>query len=439
MFHKTLYRQLIKVFGSEEKIPKDLNPLFQAISDTYLHADEDRALTIRSLEISSRELENLNIQLASEGEIIEKEVEKRTQELSAERNKLSLILSGIVDAVIAVDLQKRIILFNKAAENLTGYRTVEVMYKPIDEVIKLFDNVTQISSETFCPMPQNNFEGIIYNKQGLKIFGLNQKQAYVDLLTGQIKEGSVFNLGCILTLHDVSKEMQLEEMKLDFVSMSVHELRTPLTSVTSYLYIFLRDYAKSMDAKQTSILSRINIATQRLVSLVENLLNVSRIEKGTLTLSLLPLDWIKNIDEEIAEMIDQANDKKITLEFIKPQQSFIVIADKFRINEVLSNLLANAVAYTSAGGKITVWLERKDNEVITHIQDTGAGIPKDALPHLFTKFFRVSGSLEQGSKGTGLGLYIAKSVVQLHKGKIWVNSEFGKGSTFSFSLPCTNS
>lgn len=439
MFHKTLYRQLIKVFGSEGKIPKDLNPLFQVISDTYLHADEDRALTVRSLEISSRELENLNIQLQSEGEIIEKEVEKRTQELSAERNKLSLILSGIVDAVIAVDLQKRIILFNKAAENLTGYRTVEVMYKPIDEVIKLFDNVTQISSETFCPMPQNNFEGIIYNKRGLKIFGLNQKQAYVDLLTGQIKEGSVSNLGCILTLHDVSKEMQLEEMKLDFVSMSVHELRTPLTSVTSYLYIFLRDYAKSMDAKQISILSRINIATQRLVSLVENLLNVSRIEKGTLTLSLLSLDWIKNIDEEIAEMIDQANDKKITLEFIKPQQSFIVIADKFRINEVLSNLLANAVAYTSAGGKITVWLERKGNEVITHIQDTGAGIPKDALPHLFTKFFRVSGSLEQGSKGTGLGLYIAKSVVQLHKGKIWVNSEFGRGSTFSFSLPCTNS
>lgn len=440
MLHKTLYRQLIKIFGSEDKIPKDLIPLFQAISNTYLHADEDRDLIERSLEISSGELENLNIQLQSEGERIEKEVEKRTQELSVERNKLTVILSGIVDSVIAVDLQKKIILFNKAAENLTGYKAAQVIGKPIDEVIKLFDNVTQISSETFCPMPQNNFEGIIYNKLGLKILGLNQKQAYVDLLTGQIKEGPVSNLGCILTLHDVSKEMQLEEMKLDFVSMAAHELRTPLTAIKSYLYIFLRDYAKSMDAKQTSILSRINISTQRLVSLVENLLNVSRIEKGTLTLSLLPLDWVKNIDEEIAEIIDQANDKKITLEFIKPQQSSInVIADKFRINEVLSNLLENAVAYTSPEGKITVWLERKGNEVITHIQDTGKGIPKDALPNLFTKFFRVSGILEQGSKGTGLGLYIAKSVVQLHKGKIWVNSELGKGSTFSFSLPCTNS
>ncbi len=439
MFHKTLYRQLIKIFGSEDKIPKDLYPLFQAISDTYLHADEDRVLTVRSLEISSRELENLNTQLQSEGERIEKEVEERTQELSTERNKQSIILSGIVDSVIAVDLQKKIILFNKAAENLTGYQTAQVIGKPIDEVIKLFDNATPISSETFCPSQTNSFEGIIYNKQGLKILGLNQKQAYVDLLTGQIKEGSVSNLGCILTLHDVSKEMQLEEMKLDFVSMAAHELRTPLTSIKSYLYIFLRDYAKSMDAMQNSILSRINIATQRLVSLVENLLNVSRIEKGTLTLSLLLFDWVKNIDEEIAEIIDQANDKKITLEFIKPQSSINVLADKFRINEVLSNLLENAVAYTSPGGKITVWLERKGNEVITHIQDTGEGIPKNALPNLFTKFFRVSGILEQGSKGTGLGLYIAKSVVQLHKGKIWVNSEFGKGSTFSFSLPCTKS
>lgn len=440
MLHKTLLRQLIKIFGSEDKIPKNLYPLFQTISDTYLHADEDRDLTVRSLEISSQELEDLNKQLASEGERIEKEVKERTQELSAERNKLSLILSGIVDCIIAVDREKRIILFNKAAEKLTGYTITEVFGKPLEEIIKVFDNVTEVSSTVYCPIRSDNFEGIIYNKKGLKLFGLNGKQTYINLLAGQIEEGTSVNLGCILTLHDVSEEKQLDEMKLDFVSMAVHELRTPLTSIKSYLYIFLRDYTKSMDAKQTSILSRINISVQRLVSLVENLLNVSRIEKGTLTLSLFPFDWVKNIDEEIAEIIDQANDKKITLEFIKPQQSPInVIADKFRINEVLSNLLENAVAYTSPGGKITVWLERKGNEVITHIQDTGKGIPKDALPNLFTKFFRVSGILEQGSKGTGLGLYIAKSVVQLHKGKIWVNSEFGKGSTFSFNLPCTNS
>lgn len=439
MLHATLRRQLIKVFGSEQQIPKNLDSFLQLISDTYLHADEDRDLTGRSLEISSRELEELNKKLASEGEIIEKEVEKRTQELSAERNKLSIILSGIVDSVIAIDLQKRIIVFNKAAENLTGYSNDQVIGKHIDEVIKLFDNATQISSDIFCPIPENNFEGIVYNKRGLKILCVNQKQGYIDLLAGQIKEGYISNLGCILTLHDVSKEMQFEVMKLDFVSMAAHELRTPLTSIKNYLYVFIRDYTKSLDAKQNTILSRINIATQRLVSLVENLLNVSRIERGTLTLNLLPLDWVKNIDDSISEIIDQMKDKKIEFNFIKSRElpmPINVMADKFRINEVLSNLLSNAITYTPQGGKITIWLERKDDQIITHIQDTGEGIPKDALPNLFTKFFRVSGPLEQGSKGTGLGLYIAKSIIMMHHGKIWVNSEFGKGSIFSFSLPC---
>lgn len=439
MLHKALQRQLNKVFGSEDKIPKDLYPLFQTISDTYLHSDEDRALTVRSLEISSRELENLNKQLASEGEIIEREVEKRTLELSAERNKLSLILSGIVDCIIAVDMDKRIILFNKAAENLTGYKITEVLGKPLEEIIKVFDNVTELSSEIYCPIRSDNFEGIIYKKEGLKLFTLNGKQTYINLLAGQIKEGTDVNLGCILTFHDVSEEKQLDEMKLDFVSMAAHELRTPLTSIKGYMYVLLRDYKDVLNEKQLTILSRIGIASQRLASLVENLLNVTRIEKKQITLIMQPTDWVKNIEDVILEIIDQAKDKKIQLNFIKPDQLILVQADKSRINEVLMNLLANAINYTPSEGKITIWVEKVGQEVITHIQDTGEGIPKEALPHLFTKFFRVSGVLEQGSKGTGLGLYITKSIVQLHKGRIWVQSTLGKGSTFSFSLLGTNS
>ncbi|KKR81170.1 MAG: Multi-sensor signal transduction histidine kinase [Candidatus Daviesbacteria bacterium GW2011_GWA1_41_61] len=367
-------------------------------------------------------------------------LEQDRQLIAAERNKLQVVLSGISDAVIAVDLQWQIILVNKAALTLTGLAAKQLLGNKLTTVVKVEDSENQIIPITsYCPIRTDNFEGVTFNQDKLKV--ITAKREFVaNLIASQIKEGPKVNMGGILTFHDVSEQSQLEEMKLDFVSMAAHELRTPLTSIKGYLHIFLRDYAKSMDPEQTSILSRIGISTQKLVSLVENLLNVSRIEKGDLTLSLLPLDWVKNIYEVVAEIINQANDKKITLEFIKPQQSSInVIADKFRINEVLTNLLANAITYTSPGGKITVWLERKGNEVITHIQDTGEGIPKDALPHLFTKFFRVSGTLEQGSKGTGLGLYIAKSVVQLHKGKIWVNSELGKGSTFSFSLHCTNS
>lgn len=434
-YHKTLQRQINKFCG-DLGLPANLEKLFQAISDTYQHHDEDRALIERSLELSSRELEELNTQLQSEQIIIENQVEQRTLELKTERNKLAVTLASIVDGVIAVDLNRNIIIFNKAVEKLTGYKISEVLGKPIDQIIKIFDNVTELSPNTYSPISSASFEGIVYNKEGVKLIGLNGKEAFVNLVVGQIKEGKEANLGCILTLYDVSKEKQLEEMKLDFVSMAAHELRTPLTSIKGYMYIFLRDYRDSLNSQQITLLSRINISTQRLVSLVENLLNVTRIERGTLTISLSEIDWIDNTEEAISEIIDQAKDKKIELNFLKPKESPLdVTVDKSRINEVLLNLLANAISYTNSGGKVTVWIERKGNEIITHIQDNGQGIPKEALPYLFTKFFRVSGNLEQGSKGTGLGLFIAKSIVEMHKGKIWVNSQLGKGSTFSFSLP----
>ncbi len=429
-YHKTLQRQISKFSGEE---------LLRVISETYQHFDEDRALLERSLELSSRELEELNIQLQSEQIIIENKVEQRTLELKAERNKIAVTLASIVDTVIVVDLKRNIIIFNKAAEKLTGYKLADALGKPLDQIIKLFDNVTELSPDTFCPVSSDGFEGIAYSKEGLELIGLNGKEAYVNLLAGQIREGKNANLGCILTLYDVTKEKQLEEMKLDFVAMAAHELRTPLTSIKGYLYIFMRDYLKFMDEEQTTILQRLNISAQKLSSLIENLLNVSRIERKSLNLNLQPIDWVSNIQVVILEFMEQVKDKKQELIFDSPSERLPQVkADPLRINEILSNLLSNAVNYTAPGGKIRVWVETKGDEIITHVSDTGQGIPKEALPHLFTKFFRVSSSLEPGSKGTGLGLYIAKSIINLHNGRIWVESEVGRGSTFSFSLPITS-
>ncbi len=172
------------------------------------------------------------------------------------------------------------------------------------------------------------------------------------------------------------------------------------------------------------------------MALVENLVSISRIERGTLTVKEDNIKWIENVRSIVLEMMVQAKDKNINLHFDEADGVEIELnADKFRINEVLSNLLSNAINYTDPGGEVAVWIEKNDTEIVTHIKDTGEGIPQDAISHLFTKFFRVSGKLEQGSKGTGLGLYIAKSIIEMHQGKIWVESEFGKGSTFSFSLP----
>jgi PAS domain S-box-containing protein len=383
------------------------------------------------LRANIKDLENIKINL-------EKIVEQRTEVISSERNKLSLILSGIVDSVIAVDKEKKVILFNKAAENLTGHKKEAVLGKPISEIIKIFEDINELSSDVYSPIRPNNFEGIIYSKKNLKLLGSNNKQTYINLLVGQITESSEINLGCILTLHDVSKEQELDQMKFDFVAMAAHELRTPLTSIKDYLYVFMRDYKNTLNSDQTNILSKIDISTQRLGSLVENLLNVSRIEQGKMTVNIQPLDWSKTIDENIAEIIGQAKEKKIQINFEKPPEAIFVQADKARISEVLTNLIANSIKYTPGEGAITIWIEKSGNDVVTHVKDTGSGIPKESIPNLFTKFYRVSGPLGQGVKGTGLGLYISKSIIDMHKGKIWVESEVGKGSVFSFSIPSAN-
>lgn len=131
----------------------------------------------------------------------------------------------------------------------------------------------------------------------------------------------------------------------------------------------------------------------------------------------------------------QADQKNIDVTLSVKEKLPKIIVDRFRISEVLSNLLANAVTYSKPGSKIEVSALFKGVQLVTSIKDTGEGIPESAIPHLFTKFFRVSGALEQGSKGTGLGLYISKAIVEMHSGKIWVKSKLGVGSTFSFSLP----
>jgi len=365
---------------------------------------------------------------------INDELVKEKEVVLAERNKLTVTIAGITDCVIAVDLERKIIIFNNAAEILTGYTAKEALGKKIDEVIKIFDKDSEVTPHDYCPIRTDTVEGIIFSKKLLKV--VSRKESFVNLITGKISEGKQANSGCILTMHDVTKEQELEKMKLDFVSMAAHELRTPLTSLKGYIYILVRDYLKPVDKRLATIIARLNISAQKLVTLVENLLSIARIERGTLTVKLQPTDWVNNVKSAAYEVMPQVQDKKIELTFDLPSSNgYKVNVDPLRISEVLSNLLSNAINYTSPGGKIKVSVERKGDEIITHVADTGQGIPKEALPHLFTKFFRVSGRLEQGSKGTGLGLYIAKSIITMHHGRIWADSILGKGSIFSFALP----
>lgn len=347
--------------------------------------------------------------------------------MSAEASTLSTILSSIIDGIIAVDLSKRIALVNKAAETITGFTEAELKGQSIEQALHFFDDTEEVFSKAYC---QPSFQ------KTLKLVGKNGKQAKVNILTTEVTEGIQTNLSCILILHDLSALAELEQMKLDFVSMASHELKTPLTNIIGYLSVFMDENRLKIPKEEAELLDRALVSSRVLLTLIENILSVNKIERDQLSVATLPLDYQDLLTKAVEDLQNQAKLKNITLTFATPQPPLPkVMADQVRILEVINNLIANAINYTNAGGEVTVSTQTNPTEVITTVSDTGIGIPKEAIPHLFNKFFRVTSQLRASTKGTGLGLFISKSIIQKLGGKIWVESEAGKGSKFHFSLP----
>ena len=354
-------------------------------------------------------------------------LEKEKDILTSERNRIDSVLSAIVDGIIALDFNKNIIFTNKTAENMTGYTQNELNSKPIDQLIHLYAGGEEILPKTYCSPSFNHLVTLI---------GREGKQTKINLSTSKIDSGVATNLGCLLILHDISKEEELEKMKLDFVSMASHELKTPLTSIIGYLSVFMNENRGKMANEEFDLLEKSLISAQQLLTLVQNILSVSKIERDQLVITPQALDYQPVVMKAVDDLANLAKQKNISLTLHNFEQELPkVSADPIRINEVVTNLVANAINYTNPGGKVDVFFKITPTDVTTVVSDNGIGIPKDAIPYLFNKFFRVSSTMQHAAKGTGLGLYIAKSIVSRMGGKIWVESEVGKGSKFYFTLP----
>jgi signal transduction histidine kinase len=313
----------------------------------------------------------------------------------------------------------------------------DVVGKRIDDMVKMFEEGKRVLFTDLISRKNLSKDTVVSKKEGIKMTTSFGKQIYVNLTSSAIREGQEVGLGAIITLNDISGEKELEEMKIDFVSMAAHELRTPLTAIRGYLSVLQEELSKDLSKEQQSFLDKAFISSSQLAALVENLLSVSRIERGAMRIEADPQKWKGILQDTVTNFTPLANEKRINLGLSCPDDLPKVVVDKFRISEVLSNLIGNALNYTDQDGSIEISasFDRDKNMVVTKIKDTGQGIPESAIPHLFTKFFRVSGLLEQGSKGTGLGLYISRAIVNMHGGEIKVESQLGKGSTFSFTTP----
>lgn len=368
-----------------------------------------------------------------------KTVAAQTMKLEAERNMLEAVLYNATDGVFTLDLNKNIITFNKVMEALTGYSFDEVVGRPADDVVRLFESSQPISSDNYCIPIVSEAEPNVFTREKLTLVARNGEKKYVSMNSTALPEGRQISLGCVVTLSDITKEIELENMKLDFVSIAAHELRTPLTSIRGYLALLEDELGGKLSEEHRGYLRRSIISTNQLHILVENLLNVSRIERGSLVLDKKKVVWQSLVKLVIERFEESAENAGVGLKFVESKTRLPeVYVDETTISEVVSNLLDNAIRYTPGGGRVSVFFEVVGDKVLTHIKDTGVGIPTAAIPHLFKKFYRVSTVLKEGEKGTGLGLFISKEIVRLHGGNIWVESEEGKGSTFTFSIPVYN-
>jgi PAS domain S-box-containing protein len=376
--------------------------------------------------------------------VLENQAERITQnliEVERQKDRWQAIFENVEEGVIIINRNLRVIQANETCELMSGYTKKEMVGKYYYEV---FDCHNRLGNKypDFNPLSKVivSRESVPYDehlhtsRDGLERWvGVSYTPVFGD-------GGEVDQL--IGVIRDITAIKELERAKSEFVSLASHELRTPLTVINGYLSLLLSgDIGKIngvIDSNSfMSATKKIYGETNRLTKLVEDLLNVSRIEEGHLKINLRKIRFTETVSEVISDFKPIAEQKNIKLNLRSEfdGREDVVLVDRDKIKQVLVNLVDNSIKYTNEGGSIKVECFAKDGKIITQVSDTGIGIKPEMLPRIFEKFQQATGSYLKDNKGSGLGLFIVKSLVELHNGKVWVESELNKGSKFAFTLP----
>ncbi|HHY46919.1 MAG TPA: cell wall metabolism sensor histidine kinase WalK [Firmicutes bacterium] len=344
------------------------------------------------------------------------------QEMSEERNKIKAILASMADGVVAVDSDNRIILMNRAAEQMFGITEGAAYGRKFLEAIRNYELVEALSGAT---------RGEVHSAE-FKVFSPNERILRVSATC--IESTSDQPAGVVAVIQDVTELRRLEQLRTEFVSNVSHELRTPLTSIKGFVETLL-DGAMEDGSTATRFLGIIQNEANRLERLISDLLDLSRIESGQIALRKVPCHLDKLTQSVCTFLHGQADAKQLSLEINIPADFPQVPADKDLLRQVFINLIDNAIKYTPAGGRVIIYGSDSGDSVTIHVEDTGVGIPKAHLSRLFERFYRVDKARSRELGGTGLGLAIVKHIIDRHGGKVWIESEVGKGTRVSFTLP----
>jgi PAS domain S-box-containing protein len=389
----------------------------------------------------------------SEDEEKTEEIEKRTKELEEtrralinmledveearlgaeeERSKTQAIITNFVDGLLVFNKENILTLINPKAEDFFKTKGEKIIGRPITELAKLPNLKPLIKLLSQQPFKTEIEAGIkeIFREE------LEVRENFIlEISTFPILREKE-KLGTSVISHDISREKLIERMKTEFVSLAAHQLRTPLSAIKWTLRMVLDGDLGQITQEQRDFLQKTYQSNERMISLINDLLNVTRIEEGRYLFKPV-LTGIEEIIQPIIKSYrEEMKRKKIKLLFQIPKAKLPKLEiDKEKIGLAIENLIDNALRYTLAGGQVTVALKCDKKEIELSVKDSGVGIPKDQQDRIFTKFFRGANVIRMETEGSGLGLFITKNIIEAHGGKIWFESKEEKGSTFYFTLP----
>lgn len=389
---------------------------------------------LKDLETSNTELENTIAKLKESEEKI-----AHTLSLTQQQNALNeAILRSIGDGLVVTDAQGNITYVNSAFENLTGWVSDEVIHKKISEILPIEnENKNKVTSSDEVlnyvlagKSFSSDIDNTLYNvKKDKSIFP-------ASLIVTPIRlDGEV--VGLVKTFRDITNEKNIDKAKTEFVSLASHQLRTPLSAINWYTEMLLSGDVGEVNSEQRKYLQEVYKGNQRMITLVNGLLNVSRMSLDTFTLEAERTD-IAQLVQNIANEHRLDIDKKDILFSYTPDSNIPYIqTDPKLMRLVVENLLSNAIKYTQSNGSIELKLGLTDDmsKLLLTLTDTGYGIPEDQHPQIFNKLFRADNVREKNTEGTGLGLYIVKAIVNNSGGTVWFTSKENVGTTFYVELP----
>ncbi len=365
--------------------------------------------------------------------VVSKAIEyiRTLQDIATEKSRMRVMINRKSDGVLITDNQKKVALANPSflkmirsvEKDVIGRQVSEIFTPPpvlhmIDEALKQPSDIfVELTDEISISGPRKEDEIII----GIRCIPFRDRLGR--------------NLGTVTVLHDITTLKKMDQMRSDFVSMVAHEIKSPLNSILMQLKVILDGLAGELTDKQKEILLRTSDKIKALTMLSSDLLDLSKIESGLINQEKEEFNLVELVKRQVDFYSEQAKSKSLDLALRDPGTEIRIIGNKANLEEMLSNLITNAIRYTPEGGKITVSVEKDSQYARIQVSDTGFGIPEEDLERIFDRFYRVKNEKTRFINGTGLGLAIVKSIVEAHHGTITVDSKLDQGSTFSVLLP----